>query len=238
MVDVNLLTAKDFIGVRAGLVRELGGDGNRALVLTRIFYRADGAWREAHEADGHWWWRARYSVVADETGLSDQQVRRCINWLVKEGHIEAREFRQGGITDRTLSYRVISDLSESTGDVSDSTPQSLSDSTPLPSMQTLKTYKLFDGERTEVEIDHAFDIFWKIYPKHVAKVKARAAFVKALKTTRVAEIVDGARLYQRAMRQSDPKFIAHPTTWLNQERWTDDLGPGEGSGIQAIRELS
>lgn len=135
VVPPDMLTANDFIGVRAALVKLFGGDGNRALVFTRIFYRADARWREAHEDEaGLWWWRATYAVLADETGLSEQQARRCVKWLVDEGYVVAREFRHGGITDRTLSFR----LSISTDSMSEATDQSLSDSTDLP-IQTVKT---------------------------------------------------------------------------------------------------
>ena len=237
MITLDLLTANDFIGVRAALVRELGNDANRALVLTRIFYRADQRWREAHEGDGRWWWRAKYPTIAEETGLSEQQVRRCIRWLTDAGHIESREFRHDGITDRTLSYRVITDLSESTVDLSESTGQSLSESTGLPSMQTVKTIKLVDGERTEAEIDHVFGLFWDAYPRHIAKAKARKAFEAALKKVRANVVLEGAKAYRRHVGDGDPKFIAHPTTWLNAERWDDDYGPVAGTGRDAMRRL-
>ena len=38
------------------------------------------------------------------------------------------------------------------------------------------------------------------------------------------------------MLESDPKFIAHPATWLNGERWADEVKV-EGSGRDAIRRL-
>lgn len=237
MISLDLLTANDFIGVRAALITELGNDANRAVVLTRIFYRADERWREAHEGDGHWWWRATYGTLSAETGLSEQQVRRCVRWLIEEGHIEAAEFRRDGITDRTLSYRVITDLSESTDDVSESTDQGLSESTGLPSYQTEKKIKLVDGERTKAEIDHVFGLFWEAYPRHIAKAKARTAFEAALKKVRANVVLEGAKAYRRHVGDSDPKYIAHPTTWLNAERWDDDYGPVPGTGRDAIRRL-
>lgn len=83
-------TAKDFMQVRAALVRRLGG-ANEALVWTRIDWRADSA-RVAHQTqDGTHWWAATYPEIADETGLSADQVRRAVDRLVEGGFLRAEQ---------------------------------------------------------------------------------------------------------------------------------------------------
>lgn len=236
-VDRQLLTATDFIGVRAALVRELGGDGNRALVLTRIYFRADQRWREAHDADGAWWWRASYGTIAAETGLSIDQARRCVTWLVAHGYLLAAKHHIEGPYDQTQSLRVY--LLESPDDAADSPDVDAADSPDVPSMQTEKTVSVKDGRRTDAEIDHVFGLFWKIYPKHTARAEARKKFTAALKKERASIILDGARSYAALVKtdQRDPRFVLHPTTWLNQERWSDDHGPVAGTGRDSIRSL-
>lgn len=79
-----------------------------------------------------------------------------------------------------------------------------------------------------------FDQFWDAYG-HKVKIKdAKAAFVKALKVATFDEIMAGVLRYHA----SKPKFIAHPTTWLNGERWNDEVVDNESTGPpQGMSEL-
>jgi hypothetical protein len=75
----------------------------------------------------------------------------------------------------------------------------------------------------------AFDEFWTIYPRRVGKGAARAAWAKAVRKIDPAEIIKAAAGY-RDWPGRKPDFTAHPTTWLNQERWTDELPAGAQAG--------
>ena len=66
-----------------------------------------------------------------------------------------------------------------------------------------------------------FDAFWQAYPKRVAKGAAIRAFNTAMKIATFSEIMDGVRRY--AQTRPDPQFTPHPTTWLNQQRWADEI---------------
>lgn len=75
------------------------------------------------------------------------------------------------------------------------------------------------------EFTPTFDDFWKPWPRKVDKEPARKAFDKAIKKANAAVIVEACRAYaQRCIDVGqDPQFIPHPATWLNKERWTNDL---------------
>lgn len=73
----------------------------------------------------------------------------------------------------------------------------------------------------------AFDEFWKHWPRKVDKEEARTAFTKAVTNKRVdpavvikacAEFAERCRLVGR-----EKGFIPYPATWLNKQRWNDDL---------------
>jgi len=70
-----------------------------------------------------------------------------------------------------------------------------------------------------------FDDFWIAYPRKVAKGAARRAFTQALKLASAEEIIAGAQTFAQHVRseQTEPKYIPHPATWLNGERWDDEL---------------
>lgn len=85
-----------------------------------------------------------------------------------------------------------------------------------------------------------FDTFWTEYPRKEGKGKARAAFASALKRDATPEqILEGLQTfnaYHEAVG-TEKKFICHPTTWLNGERWCDELEPPELTGQALIDKL-
>jgi len=70
--------------------------------------------------------------------------------------------------------------------------------------------------RKLAEID--FAEFWNLYPRKIAKGAAEKAWMKAIKETDYMKILAGLR---SAKFSSDPQYIPHPATWLNQRRWED-----------------
>jgi hypothetical protein len=100
------------------------------------------------------------------------------------------------------------------------------DISPLPPNGSVQ-----QGTRQE---DHsrAFDEFWQAYPLRKAKGAAKRAFDKAIKAgASAAEIIEGAKHYASERAGQDPRYTAHPTTWLNGERWTDERKPAQGVTI-------
>jgi hypothetical protein len=74
--------------------------------------------------------------------------------------------------------------------------------------------------------DDLFDLFWTEYPRKVKKQTARVAWIKINPDeTLTAKIVKAVRV-QKASRdwtKDDGRYIPHPTTWLNQHRWEDEI---------------
>ena len=72
-----------------------------------------------------------------------------------------------------------------------------------------------------------FDDFWRIYPKKTSQGKASTAWKKicnrpseqrpSWKTIKLAILAQ-----KKTPQWSDRKYIANPSTWLNQSRWLDD----------------
>jgi hypothetical protein len=68
-----------------------------------------------------------------------------------------------------------------------------------------------------------FDEFYAAYPIKKGKGAAKKAWEKAVKKADPDHIISNAALYASSVQNKDPKFIAHPATWLNAERWDDDI---------------
>jgi hypothetical protein len=70
-----------------------------------------------------------------------------------------------------------------------------------------------------------FDQFWELYPKHPDKGKALSkwnALCRQDDRPTWKEIKVALLKQIKSERWQNPKYIPHPTTWLNQSRWLDD----------------
>ena len=71
--------------------------------------------------------------------------------------------------------------------------------------------------------DALFEDFWNAYPRKIAKKEAMKKFAKAVKDgTDPNTIIAGAKTYATSVVGKEQKYVAHPTTWLNQGRWEDE----------------
>jgi len=85
-------------------------------------------------------------------------------------------------------------------------------------------YKDKDKEEDIDKDTTSFEKFWSVYPRKAGKQDAQRSFERALKAATLDEILAGAQRYA-----DDPnrvaQFTAHPSTWLNQGRWSDEPLP-------------
>lgn len=73
----------------------------------------------------------------------------------------------------------------------------------------------------EEEYTPAFLILWDAYPRKVNKKGAFKAYEKAIKAAEHEVILSGAKDYAAKTAGQEERYIAHLSTWLNQERWND-----------------
>ena len=83
--------------------------------------------------------------------------------------------------------------------------------------------------RSARDTAEAFDQFWAVYPRKASKGGARTKFAAALKRASAEEIITGAERYaaeRAADRRPDAaQWTKLPTTWLNNDCWTDEPTP-------------
>lgn len=87
------------------------------------------------------------------------------------------------------------------------------------------TESLFLSRR---EADALFEQFWAAYPRKVGKDAARKAWDKRRPSEVLARQMLDALEQQKRTRQwtrDGGQYIPHPTTWLNQGRWQDEVAP-------------
>ena len=75
----------------------------------------------------------------------------------------------------------------------------------------------------------AFEAWWKVYPRRVSKGSARKAYLTALSKTSHERLLQAAQSFAKAKEAegTEERYIPHPTTWLNGERWEDERSAGD-----------
>ena len=164
----------------------------------------------------------KFIEIALDSGLLDRE-----NDVFFVPAWSSRQFNSDGSTDRVRKHReTVEKLSRNVScnevrnapDTNTETEQK-QNNTPTP----LKGDALFAEEFER----H----FWPSYPTvgKVAKPKALLSFLKARKKESLVMIMTGLMAYKKIVEripENDRDFIpkcAHATTWLNGERWNDEL---------------
>jgi hypothetical protein len=96
--------------------------------------------------------------------------------------------------------------------------------------ELLKNKTYGDFEKIEVEVldekEVWFNLFWKEYPKKSAKKNAKSQFVKIVKSKETLDAIlqdIRNRMNTQEWIKNNGQFIPFPSTYLNQERWTDEV---------------
>ncbi|MGB0145000.1 MAG: hypothetical protein ACPGAP_09530, partial [Akkermansiaceae bacterium] len=80
----------------------------------------------------------------------------------------------------------------------------------------------------KAEYSEDFLKFWEVYPRKKGKKDAFRAWPRAIEETDLETILKAVESQTRSKQWQEPKYIPHPSTWLNQGRWEDveDERPG------------
>lgn len=70
-----------------------------------------------------------------------------------------------------------------------------------------------------------FNDFWTAYPRrpNTSKKDAFAKYKKAINKISEQQLIKLTKQFASSQKNTDPKFIPHASTWLNQERYFDIL---------------
>lgn len=165
---------------------------------------------------------ASLSFMADGIGMTVKQVRVFLDRLEREGMIVRDRSNTGqkpGIAKGTgqtvitiCNYDKYQDV-----EIYRAKPRAKEgQSRGKAGARTRKPDALPDEKPEE----DSFDQFWSLYPRRVGKGQARKAFATALKKTDLETILNGVRQYV-AFKPGYADY-AHPSSWLNGERWSDE----------------
>ena len=189
---------------------------NSALRDSRLSFKARGVLALVLSNVGDW--------EASRTWLMNQSdkdgrhaIQEALNELTELGYREVRKVQENGKVRSIVEWR-----HEPNVPISRPTENL---TVRKPDRQETRRYKEHHPKEHH-SLEHnrdtdRFDEFWQAYPKKVAKPKARQLWLKVIKKHNRQMLIDAARSYADDPKR-DPDFTLNPTTWLSQERWTDE----------------
>ena len=203
------------------------GNPLRKLVLIKL---ADNA-----NDNGECW--PSHQHVADQCEISKTSVRNHIKKLesMRLLRIEHREGPKGNSSN--LYHLTLQGIAGNDIGIS------ADDTAPIARDDTRTSHSL-EPVKEPNNIDLAFDIFWSAGMKKLAKPKALTSFKKALKDSRFKDPISFANHLANdiAIRKESGQFgfdKMHPTTYLNQQRWSDEHETSKqgnaGGGLSAAQ---
>lgn len=74
---------------------------------------------------------------------------------------------------------------------------------------------------SSTDVDGEFEAFYAVYPRHVGRGQAIRAWRTAIKKADAGSIIAAARSFGESSAGGEERFIPHPASWLNGERWAD-----------------
>jgi len=86
--------------------------------------------------------------------------------------------------------------------------------------------KASDGDGKEIKYSDSFEEFWKVYPKKIGKGAAYKSWKKIKPSDVLKEkIINAVKMQCNSIQwqKEGGQYIPNPSTWLNQERWNDEL---------------
>lgn len=159
-----------------------------------------------------------HKLLAEECAMGLSTLKNHINSLVEAGYVEVTNVFKDNI-QRPNSYLLKFPSSQNLA-----TPQPGSGYPPGQNLATEPELKPEKNLSVCQQGKPLFDIFWKAYPKKVSPADAKKAFSKLKVDEQLLEKMLKAIEQQKKTDQwKDPKYIPHPSTWLNGHRWEDEV---------------
>lgn len=190
-------------------------------------------------------------MLSEETGLSQQELRTAMKKLSSTGDIEIEatskfsiitvcnysEYQKRNDDEQPAKINQQNDTKSTskstkcyniTSDCNDEEKQdaknSINQHSNHKSTSTPTTSKEVRSKEVNTLVKERFDLFWEKYPRKVAKKIAFKAWEKQkCHNGKFEDVMIGVEAYRVACEGKEQQFIAHPASWINAERWDDEI---------------
>ncbi len=226
--------------------------GNEKILLSEMIYLSKNSdYKVAYPSLKH---------LENKLRLPKRTIQRCINNLVDQGYItKDRELKNGTgyiaktnyfLSDKTrviIGCQNVTILGDETSLYKVSECHQLGDNMSSNRCQSVTCkkeekrikkdlLKNICANATPFDPKMHFEEFWNLYPKKVNKKKAKDKFCKVCKNEEIfKQLMNGLNIQIKSKNwlKENGQYIPHPTTWLNGERWMDEI-----SGKEVIQTVT
>lgn len=206
--------------------------------LEAAFLLSSFAEAEQMMADNDGWFYQTSDTVEEITTLSRHKQDRCIAELEDFGVLEKdvrgqppkRYFRINyeRLTNLFVNFQQIQ-VRETDKSICEklTTNKEHTYKEPIDKERIYNNHPPSANKKSDLKrLEADFDRFWQIYPRKIARKKAKEDWLTKHKpSAELAEqIIHAVEQQKRTIwKNEDQQFIPHATTWLNQGRWEDEL---------------
>jgi len=160
--------------------------------------------------------------LAELCEMTDRSVRTHLDTLQTLGLIQVIERKRDNGSQTSNEYKLLFDVQNLP------TPMENISSPPMQNLPTLNLGinnlgKETNNSSSNDEVDYYFDQLWSLYPRKVGKGQARKAFKAASKKADFYDLLPKLMDYVQTLEGKDKQYIPHLATWLNGERWEDEV---------------
>lgn len=236
---------------------KITGTHERALVLNQIIFFSNKS-----ELKGEWFWKS-YQEWYQEILIPEKTLRRIFIYLQESNLIIKKTNQIRGkrvllikpnfeqimllIEDHLSQTAILSGSVDNDPEVDQELPQTdnLAGTEIAPNGQNgrLQTDKMAvsiytDDFFSDEKNKHTcmFDLFWERYPVKKARAKSKEIWNRKKLDSCIDLILEAISNQQANDHHWVNGYIPNPTTYLNQERWTDEIKPSQDSIKKQQRE--
>lgn len=204
---------------------DVTGDLIAGLLLGQIVYwnlpNENGKSKLRVYKEGEMWLAKGREDWWEEIRITPKQFDRALNILKEKGFVTVKKFRFNGSPMLHIKLEV-EQVTESVNSklLDREIPFSPKVKNQIP--QTVKTLtETTTQTTTNNKYSNEFEEFWRTYPRKVDKKKASKSFNTVMKKYSFEEIIEGTKKYAASVKNTEKKYIKHPTTFLNNDSFID-----------------
>lgn len=153
-------------------------------------------------------------VAASNLKMTERQIRTCQNTLISTNNLSVK-------TTNKFSVITVVNWNTYQGQENENGQQSVSQTDQQPTSNRPQTR----SKRIKEVNTSSFDDFYNAYPRKVGKASALKAWQKINPDSSLQSRILKALEWQAQQgewQKENGKYIPHPATWLNGNRWEDE----------------
>ena len=161
-----------------------------------------------------------YGQIERQTGIGRYAINKAIENLTELGWIRVVRTKEANGQFGSKAWQVLNPTT-----VGNSTVEQPHVEQPTDIKNTKKQDNKTLEKYPQAQLEEAFNLFWKTYPRKTEKIDARKAFDKAVAEYELEDVIEGVQRLAVDPNLPPKQFIPYPASWLNAGGWTNEPYP-------------